>query len=367
MDRSSHLIDMKRGNTVLTVNQRRIEIWKKSLYCVFWILIILDQGDGTTLCAQASASYSLPVASLCYQTSVTWNRVVLDGILTYQSSTNVCSCTLNSSESTTVRVAALNNLHPIHAGCGSNIRVQAGETVFTISCYVSGTVQVSPSQPATLSFDKPSFGYDSNYCALLNPDNSNAILTLNCNGDLNFPTSTTRTITTTTILPSKTPTTPALTTTQTTTAQTTTQRTTLTTTTTAQRTTSTTTTQTTTKITTQRQTTTLAQTATNVLFPVTTITAVFLPLTTTASQSLTSSILSQTLPAVGAGIVLICVIVLVVCFRYRRKYKTPSNDRTVVYVNETEINLPYSPDYKYEERSSGIVRESSTHIYDVIL
>lgn len=109
------------------------------------------------------------VSSLCYQTSVTSNRVVLDGFLTYQSSTTACSCTLTSSKSTTVRFAALNNLHPIHAGCGSNIRVQAGETVFTINCYVSGTVQVSPSQPATLSFDKPSFGYDSNYCALLNP------------------------------------------------------------------------------------------------------------------------------------------------------------------------------------------------------
>lgn len=52
---------------------------------------------------------------------------------------------------------------------------------------------------------------------------------------------------------------------------------------------------------------------------------------------------------------------------WRRKYKTPSNDRTVVYVNETKINLPYSPDYKYEEGSSEIACESSVHIYDVIL
>lgn len=43
MDRSSHLIDIKRGNTVLTVNQRRIEILNKSLYCDFWILIILGK------------------------------------------------------------------------------------------------------------------------------------------------------------------------------------------------------------------------------------------------------------------------------------------------------------------------------------
>lgn len=354
MDRSSHLIDMKRGNTVLTVNLRKKEILKKSLYCVFWILIILDQGDGTTLCAQTSASYSLPVASLCYQTSASASRVVLDGFLTFQSSTTTCECTITSSKSTTVSLVALNNLQPNHAGCGNNIRVQAGGTFFIIGCFVSGTIQISSSQPATLSFEKPAYDYQSDYCVLFDPDNSNAILTLNCNGDLNFPTSTSSTIATTTTLPSKTPTTSAQTTTQTT-AQTTTIRT-----------TPTTTTQTTTKIMTQRQTTTLTQTATN-LFPVTTITAAFLPLTTTASQSLTSSILSQTIPAVGAGIVLICVIVLVVCFRYRRKYKTPSNDRTVVYVNETKINLPYSPDYKYEEGSSEIACESAAHIYDVIL
>lgn len=43
MDRSSHLIDMKRGITVLTANLRKKEILKKSLYCVFWILIILGK------------------------------------------------------------------------------------------------------------------------------------------------------------------------------------------------------------------------------------------------------------------------------------------------------------------------------------
>lgn len=109
------------------------------------------------------------VASLCYQTSVTWNRVVLDGFLTYQSSTTACSCTLNSSESTTVRVAALNNLQPNHAGCGSDIRVKAGRTFFIIGCFISGTVQISSSQPATLSFEKPAYGYQSDYCVLFNP------------------------------------------------------------------------------------------------------------------------------------------------------------------------------------------------------
>lgn len=71
---------------------------------------------------------------------------------------------------------ALNNLQPNHAGCGSNIRVQAGGTFSTISCYVSGTVQVSPSQPATLSFDKPAFIYDSGYCILLNTGKQTKII-----------------------------------------------------------------------------------------------------------------------------------------------------------------------------------------------
>lgn len=104
---------------------------------------------------------------MCYQTSVTSNRVVLDGFLTYKSSTTACICTLTSSKSTTVRFAALNNLHPKHTGCGSEIRVQAGGTIVIISCYVSATAPVSPSQSVTLNFEKPSYGYDSNYCMLM--------------------------------------------------------------------------------------------------------------------------------------------------------------------------------------------------------
>lgn len=108
------------------------------------------------------------VASLCYKTSASLaGRVVLDGFLTSQSSTTTCECTLTSSISTTVRFAALNNLHPNYAGCGSIIRIESGGTAFIISCYVFGTVQISPSQPATLNFYKPLFTYDSSYCALL--------------------------------------------------------------------------------------------------------------------------------------------------------------------------------------------------------
>lgn len=106
---------------------------------------------------------------MCYQTSATANRVVLDGFLTYQSSTTACNCTLTSSKSTTVRFAALNNLHPIHADCGNSILIKSGGTALTISCFISGDVQVSPSQPATLSFDKPPYGYQSDYCVLISP------------------------------------------------------------------------------------------------------------------------------------------------------------------------------------------------------
>lgn len=107
------------------------------------------------------------VASLCYQTSVTAKRVVLDGFLTYQSSNTACNCTLTSSTSTTVRFKPLNNLHPINSNCGSNIRVQTGGNSFMISCFVSGTASISPSQSVTLNFEKPPYAYDSNYCILL--------------------------------------------------------------------------------------------------------------------------------------------------------------------------------------------------------
>ncbi|XP_052710814.1 uncharacterized protein LOC128185196, partial [Crassostrea angulata] len=191
LDRSSYLLDMKRGNTVFTVNQlRRREILSKSMYFVFWILIILDQGDGTTLCTQASKSYSLPVSSLCYQTSASANRVVLDGYLTYQSFTTVCSCTLTSSKSTTVGFKALNNLHPIYAGCGSNILIHTGRTSFSIGCFITGSATVSPTQAVTLNFEKPLDGYNSNYCMLIDSDVNDVVLTLKCDGDLNFPSST---------------------------------------------------------------------------------------------------------------------------------------------------------------------------------
>lgn len=108
------------------------------------------------------------VVSLCYKSSASANRVVLDGFLTYQSLTTSCGCTLTSSQNTTVKFAALANLQPNHFNCGNNVRVQAGGTIFLISCFVSGNIVVSPSQPATLNFEKPTYGYDSGYCILLN-------------------------------------------------------------------------------------------------------------------------------------------------------------------------------------------------------
>lgn len=109
------------------------------------------------------------VASLCYKTSASFERVVLDGFLAHTSSTNICECTLSSSQNTTVRFAALNNLHPYHISCGSSIRVESGGTTIIINCYISGDIPISPSQPVTLKFEKPEFGYNSNYCMLMSP------------------------------------------------------------------------------------------------------------------------------------------------------------------------------------------------------
>lgn len=95
------------------------------------------------------------------------NRVVLDGFLTYRSSTTVCNCTLSSSTSTTVRISALKNLHPYQTSCGSSIRVNSGATSLIINCYISGDFPVSSTQAVTLSFEKPPYVYNSNYCMLL--------------------------------------------------------------------------------------------------------------------------------------------------------------------------------------------------------
>lgn len=113
--------------------------------------------------------FSPTVASLCYKSSASSGRVVLDGYRTYNSSMKNCECTLNSSQNTTVSFAALNNLHPNRIGCGSSIRVQSGGTSFIISCFVTGTLLVSPTQPVTLNFEKPLYTYDSNYCIILSP------------------------------------------------------------------------------------------------------------------------------------------------------------------------------------------------------
>lgn len=112
--------------------------------------------------------YLHAVASLCYKSSVSANRVVLDGFLASQSLTKTCECTLTSSQSATVSFAVLSNLQPNYQGCNSNIRVQGGGTIFIISCYISATIQISPSQPVTLTFDKPDFFYNSDYCMQLN-------------------------------------------------------------------------------------------------------------------------------------------------------------------------------------------------------
>lgn len=123
--------------------------------------------------------FSPTVASLCYKTSASFAKVVLDGFLTQKSSTNICECTLNSSQNTTVRFEALNNLHPYEFSCGSTIQVESAGTILIINCYISGNIRVNPSQPVTLRFEKPVYGYNSNFCMLLSPGkrkNKNNIL-----------------------------------------------------------------------------------------------------------------------------------------------------------------------------------------------
>lgn len=112
------------------------------------------------------------VASLCYQTSVSARRVVLDGFLTYNSSATVCSCSLTSTQNTSVSFTSLNSLQPNFAGCDSSIRVQNKGTIFIIECFVTGTIAMSPSEAATLRFERPIFGCSSNYCMLLTPGKS---------------------------------------------------------------------------------------------------------------------------------------------------------------------------------------------------
>ena len=116
------------------------------------------------------------VASLCYQTSATAERVVLDGFLTYNSSTSACSCSLTSTQSTNVSFFPINSTQPNYVGCNSAIRINSGGTSFVISCFVSGTIKASPSDTVSLAFERPLYGYNSDYCVLLSPGNINRFI-----------------------------------------------------------------------------------------------------------------------------------------------------------------------------------------------
>lgn len=118
------------------------------------------------ICVQIQ-NFFFTVASLCYKTTVSAGRVVLDGFLTYNSSTSVCSCSLTSTQSTSVNFTPLSSLQPNYPGCDSSIRVQNGGNIIIISCYVSGTITVSPSDTVTLTLERSVFGYNSDYCMLL--------------------------------------------------------------------------------------------------------------------------------------------------------------------------------------------------------
>eukprot|EP00105_Crassostrea_gigas_P028807 XP_011450565.2 PREDICTED: mucin-5AC [Crassostrea gigas] len=327
-----------------------------------------DHVEGSTECSKASAPYSLPVASLCYKTSASLGRVVLDGFLTQKSSENICDCTLNSSQNTTVRFAALNNLHPYQISCGSSIRVVSAGTTLIINCYISGDIRVSPSQPVTLKFEKPVYGYNSNFCMLMSPDNSNAFLTLNCNGDLNFSTSTQTPPSTSTPQPPTSTTTlaPTTTTTTTTPVPTTTSAPTTTTTTTPVPTTTTTPAPTTTTTTTTATATTMAPTTTSTTSTVSTTSkpstgapSTYSPttkssvtrLTTAKSKSVASSSSgwSYVIPAVGGGLILVIAIVMAACFNYRKNRSKMYQSTNGLFADDNKINSPYSSKNMYED------------------
>lgn len=120
-------------------------------------------------CLCTNPDFFFTVASLCYKTSVSAGRVVLDGFLTYNSPTSSCRCSLTSTQSSRVNFTPLNSLQPSYVGCDSSIRVQNGGDIIIINCFVLGTITVSPSDTVTLTFERLAFGYNSDYCMLLTP------------------------------------------------------------------------------------------------------------------------------------------------------------------------------------------------------
>nr|XP_022289378.1 cell wall integrity and stress response component 4-like isoform X2 [Crassostrea virginica] len=342
------------GCTLFTGDYRKSGIFR-DLFVLVLIMLCVDHGKSQSQCARVSSSYSLPVASLCYKTSVSARRVVLDGSLTYNSITSSCGCTLTSTQSTNVSFNPLGSTQPSPTGCGSSIVIQNGGNAITINCYIAGTVQMLSSQTVTLNFEKPEYGYDSSYCMLIYPaDDTNALLTLNCDGDLNFPTtvttsaptttssSSTTTSTTTTTTPT---TTPRLTTTTTrqpvttTTIRTTTQQPTTAASTTKQPTT--TSRATTTEIPTTSKAST-PSTAAPTQTPSTKSTSA--PTTSTKASPLAdaSSEWSYVIPIIGAGLVIVCAVVLAVWYNHRKTNRYLSDNRNNLYSFDNKQNSPYS-------------------------
>ncbi|XP_078336457.1 uncharacterized protein LOC111101241 isoform X2 [Crassostrea virginica] len=189
------------------------------------------------------------------------------------------------------------------------------------------------------------------------PDNSNAVLTLSCDGDLNFPTTVKTSAPTTTS--SSTTTTTSTTTTITTTTPTTTPR--PTTTTTRQPVTTTTirtTTQqpTTAASTTKQPTTTSRATSTeiptsNAATPSTaaptqtpSTKSTSAPTTSTKASPLAdaSSEWSYVIPIIGAGLVIVCAVVLAVWYYHRKTNRYLSDNRNNLYSFDNKLNSAYS-------------------------
>ncbi|XP_061167560.1 uncharacterized protein LOC133176451 [Saccostrea echinata] len=342
------------------------------IFCMFWILIFIGAVKGETACQRAMAQYSLPGASLCYNTSGMGNRVVLDVFDAQYSSVTNCRCTVTTTNSTKVSFLPLSGLQPAQY-CSSTILVQTSTgSGVSINCFILGSLNISPSVTMSISFEKPRYNFDAGYCMLLTADNTSAMLTLKCEGDI--PGS----IVTTSTTPSTTTTTTPITTTSATTQRittTTTARPTqiLTSTPTPPTTTSTSTTTTPLPTSTTKSSTTSSQ-------PVST------QITTTKKQSTTERITQSTtkrpsvpgvttkttdeigqsagstsewsyiIPLVGAGLIVIAAIILAICYSQRRKRKNMYAHRNSLSAYEN-VKSPYSSDF---DAGPGMTSKIST-------
>ncbi|XP_062616615.1 uncharacterized protein LOC134278322 [Saccostrea cucullata] len=371
---------MTNGGYVPFFNRRTTDM----IFCMFWILFtFLGPVKGETACQMAMTQYSLPGASLCYSTSGTGNRVVLNAFDAHHSSVSVCKCTVTTTHSTKVNFAPLNQLQPTSQFCSSSIVVRTStESGISMNCFIGGGLSITPQETMSFSFEKPPYSYDANYCIMLSPDNADATLSLNCEGDIPGMSSSTSTTqsTTTTTLPRTTTTTTTQSTTSTTTARPTTTTLATTTTTLAP----TTTTATTSSTSTTKPTSTTTKPTSTTTKPTSTSTVTTTSSTTTSPQVSTQSTTTQKqttaekttqsttkrtsgltttkeantgesvastsewsyiIPVIGAGVIVVVAIILAICYSQRKKRNNTYTHGNDSYAFKNKANSPYSPDY----------------------